>query len=87
MRPPLNTTKVEYILQELCTVGGYCLPQKRRAWLQSKPPTDIDTFADAVMRAEGLDPDSHKRLREGVLAIIAKHWKDEDVEGSEQDSS
>ena len=82
MRSPLDAAKVEYILYELCTVGGYCLPPNRREWLKNKPPTDIESFADAVIRAEGLDPQAEKRLRRGVIEIIIKHWKDEDDEAA-----
>jgi len=79
MRPPLDPAKVGHILYELCTVGGYCLPRNQRARLQGRPPPDIDAFADAVMRAEALDPHAEKRRREGVIRIIAKHWKDDEA--------
>jgi hypothetical protein len=43
-------------LQELCVKFGYCLsPEDQQAILASSP-VDADAFVDAVLTAEGRDP-------------------------------
>ncbi|MCV2393903.1 hypothetical protein OEB99_06250 [Actinotalea sp. M2MS4P-6] len=44
------------LLDDLCVRLGYCLPPEDRQRLIDDPPTSVDAFTDAVVRAEGLDP-------------------------------
>ena len=60
---------------------GFCLPPDEQARLRESPPTDVDAFTDAVIRAEGLDPhaDVPRHLRRDMRERVAKHfWKAED---------
>ena len=74
--------KIEALLYELCVVLGFCLPPDAIARLMSNPPVNADEFADAVIRAEGLDPDSDipLNLRRDVRNRVAKHFKDAEDE-------
>ena len=52
---------------------GYCLPPSEQDAILSAPPTDADAFVDAVLVAEGLDPDSiTKPQRSRMIEIVAK---------------
>jgi hypothetical protein len=78
--------KIEALLYELCVVLGFCLPPDVQARLKSNPPSDIDEFADAVIRAEGLDPytDIPLHLRRDVRDRVAKHFRQREDEFSKQ---
>jgi hypothetical protein len=71
-----SSRQVELLLQELCVVLGFCLPPEVNARLMREPPTDVDEFTDAVIRAEGLDPyaDIPLHLRRDVRARVVKHF-------------
>jgi hypothetical protein len=73
----LSPHQTHVLLDELCIDLGFCLPPKDIARLESNPPTDINAFATAVIRAEGLDPDRDVplHLRRDIKARIAKHFK------------
>jgi hypothetical protein len=44
------------LLYRLCVELGFCLPPADRERLERQGPEDVVAFADAVYRAEGLDP-------------------------------
>jgi hypothetical protein len=68
---------VGHLLYELCTKLGYCLPADEESRLVEAPPTDIDSFTDAVIRVEGLDPAAmDKRRRQEVRDRVARHFGD-----------
>jgi len=73
MSPP----QAEALLAELCVVLGFCLPPDEQVRLRESPPTDVDAFTDAVIRAEGLDPhvDIPRHLRRDVRARVAEHFR------------
>ena len=43
-------------LGDLCVRLGFCLPPLVIDAFKTDPPWGVDTFVDAVIRAEGLDP-------------------------------
>jgi hypothetical protein len=49
-------TKVDRLLAELCAEMGFCLRSEDQTRLQEQVPSSVDSFADAVFLAEGLDP-------------------------------
>ena len=69
-----NRTKVERLLDQLCTDLGFCLPAREYAQLQKMLPMTIDGFTDAVFRAEGMEPQIKTELRKQVRERIAKHF-------------
>jgi hypothetical protein len=73
----LSPVQVEALLYELCVVLGFCLPPDEQARLREFPPADADAFADAVIRAEGLDPhtDIPRQLRRDMRARVAEHFR------------
>ena len=52
----LTRRQAEILLDDLCQRLGFCLPPSEYAALRDQPPSDARAFADAVFRAEGLDP-------------------------------
>lgn len=65
MRVP-RPQAVEWLLKQLCTRYGFCLPEPARAELIESPPTDSATFTAAIFRAEGMNPGEHPRLARAV---------------------
>ena len=64
---------LEKALDDLFFILGFCLPPDEKAKLRTDPPSGVDEFTDAVIRAEGMDPvyidsDLRRRLREIVAA-------------------
>ena len=70
---PDLATRVQRLLDELCTDLGFCLPPSEQIRMCSAPPLESDAFTDAVFIAEGMDPSLHKQLRRTVRAKIATH--------------
>lgn len=59
------------LLNQLCVTLGFCLQADDLASLRTNPPTGVDAFADAVIRAEGLDPVTiDSGLRSQVLDVV-----------------
>jgi hypothetical protein len=78
----LSPIQVERLLYDLCTIYGYCLPPGEQARLRDSPPTEADAFTDAVIRAEGLNPDVDVpvRSRRQMKATVAEHFRKADDE-------
>jgi hypothetical protein len=70
----LSETEVELLLHELCVRLGFCLPQAAWQQLEREPPTEVETFADAVYAAEGADPNERPHIRRQVCECIAAHF-------------
>ncbi len=73
----MSSAQVEALLYELCVVLGFCLPPDEQARLRESPPTDVDAFTDAVIRAEGLDPhaDIPLHMRRDIRSRVAEHFR------------
>jgi len=73
----MSLAQVEALLYELCAVLGFCLPPDEQARLRESPPSDVDAFTEAVIRAEGLDPEADIPLHLGrdVRARVAEHFR------------
>lgn len=69
---------VGHLLYELCTELGFSLTPEAQARLIEDPSSNVDTFTDAVLVAEGLDPVIvQKRIRLRVQEVVARHWAGE----------
>jgi len=63
------------LLKKLCVDLGFCLPPDIQRKLQETPPADIDAFTDAVVEAEGFDPEyMDRRLRSQVRQLVAESF-------------
>ncbi|MEU2371254.1 hypothetical protein ACPCIX_04850 [Streptomyces pseudogriseolus] len=67
--------EVGELLYELCVDLGFCLPPDDMRRLKEAPPTDADSFTDAVFAAEGMDPAAHDELREQVREAVDRHMR------------
>jgi len=73
----MDGVDVEHLLYELCVSFGLCLPPEEAQSLVAAPPTDVDSFTDAVLAAEGMDPLlADKPLRQQVRERIARAFRD-----------
>ncbi len=70
------TVDIAYLLYEACTKLGYCLPPNEQRRLIERSHDDVDSFTDAVLRAEGLDPTLEDReQRKALLKLVARHFR------------
>lgn len=70
----LSKAQVKALLYELCVRLGFCLPAADQRRLECEPPVEVDSFADAVFVAEGMDPQAHPGLKKQVCLCIAAHF-------------
>ena len=69
----LESRAIQFLLDELCTTLGLCLPPDAHDALATHPPPDPEAFTDAVLRAEGLDPlTTDRRLYRDTLTLVRK---------------
>lgn len=69
------TVDVGHLLHELCTKLGYCLAPADQEHLVAEPPSTPAAFVDAVIRAEGLDPETmDRRNMLAVESLVDKHF-------------
>ena len=55
---------------------GYCLPYVSEVRLLENPPQSIDAYTDAVLRAEGFDPNTASRkVWRDVRACVARYFR------------
>jgi len=57
-----TATDIAWLLEDLCTDLGFCLPEDAEQRLRSQPPPEAGMFASAVLWAEGINPSSHRSL-------------------------
>ena len=75
----LNPAEVESLLSKLCIDLGFCLAPEAENRLREKPPTDVNTFTDAVFVAEGLDPQhADRNLYRQVLEVVGTAFENHD---------
>lgn len=75
MNVQLSEPDAYCLLYALCACLGFCLPPEATERLRVNPPPDVCGFADAVFRAEGLDPETadrhlYRQVREMVAAAF-----------------
>ena len=68
--------RVAFLLEELCTRHGFCLPPLETQRIADNPPGNPDAFAQEVFRVEGLDPQSEPDLYRTVRATIENAFPD-----------
>jgi len=79
---PKRASRAEGALGELCAKLGYCLPPDDQEAILSNPPPDADAFVDAVLIAEGRDPNlMTKQERRPMLDIVGEWAVYDDARG------
>ena len=72
-----KTPDVGRLLSELCDKLGFTLPADPAAQLPNSPHPGIDALTDAVLLAEGLDPQqADEELRKQVRDCVARYLKE-----------
>ncbi|MGK5672489.1 hypothetical protein ACSNOB_06555 [Micromonospora sp. URMC 106] len=64
---------VQRLLDELCIKLGFCLPPEENRRLRESPPGEVDSFTDAVFKAEGMGDMSYTDLRRQVREVVGQH--------------
>ncbi|GAA4078810.1 hypothetical protein [Actinomadura miaoliensis] len=70
--PQLSPEEVASLLYDLCVELGFCLSPEDQAALRTSPPTDVDSFAEAVFQAEGMNPSANEHLWHQVRHMVAR---------------
>jgi hypothetical protein len=82
-----NPSEIGLLLAELCVKLGFCLPPEEQATLEGSPPPGVDALTDAVLLAEGFDPQHiGAELRQQVRDVVAK-YVEEATAGSTDESA
>ena len=72
-KTPTVESRAELALSELCSQLGYCLPPNEQEGILANPPKDAEAFVDAVLTAEGRDPNVVvKQDRRPMLDIVSR---------------
>ncbi|MDE0855968.1 MAG: hypothetical protein OSA97_16260 [Nevskia sp.] len=72
MNERLIESDVQWLLDELCLRLGYCLQPAQQAMLRNNPPLSANAFVDAVLVAEGLQPELvGKERRRQIMNIVS----------------
>jgi len=67
----LSRRQVEFLLHDLCVIYGLCLAPTEWDRLLAETPSDPESFALAIFRAEGMEPaPSWRELYRKVLARV-----------------
>ena len=70
---PSRPSNPQLALDELCVKLGYCIPPHEQQAILDAVPADADAFVDAVVRAEGLDPERMtKDERRPMVEIVTR---------------
>ena len=67
--------QIVYLLGELCSRFGFCLSPDQYDGLVATPPSDAESFTEAVFRAEGLGPDSEPKLWRQAYELVARTFR------------
>ena len=71
-----NLTDVHWLLIDLCSNGGYCDASRHPERFVPLVAEGPETFADAVLVVEGLDPETmDKRQRRGVVSFVTERFE------------
>ncbi len=74
MKCPLSASEIDWLLHQACVDLGYCLPPIENERIRNNPPATTDKFTDAIMVAEGLEPQYNSKLRKSLRALVANYF-------------
>jgi hypothetical protein len=69
-----SQSRAELALGDMCRELGYCLPPDEQDAILMNPPQDAEAFVDAVLIAEGRNPDLILRQDRRPLLDIVNRW-------------
>ena len=69
----MHSVDVEQLRYELCVEVGFCLDPEPHQALIDNPPSGVEEFTDAVIRAEGREPQQLRpNIREQVRVRVER---------------
>ena len=80
----LSEGEVASLLERLCVELGFCVPPQERGRFADRPPADVPSFVEAVLRAEGLEP-AHvdQQLRRAVESLVSQAFRRASLRGAD----
>ena len=77
----LDEKAMQSLLSKLCVDLGFCLDPEKENFILKSPPDSVESFADVVFIAEGLDPEQadrrlYKRVRDVVADAFQKYYEE-----------
>jgi len=75
----MTRERMRRLLDELCIELGFCIPPKVKAELMENPPVDETACVNAVIRAEGLEPEQVAlTMFRDMKARARRYYKEEE---------
>ena len=74
MKHQTQKERVEWLLNDLCVQLGYSMAVRQPEKFESLVAEGPESFADAVLVIEGLDPQVEKHLRQAVRSFVAQRF-------------
>jgi hypothetical protein len=71
---PKPETRVEALLWDICVRYGFCLRPDDMEALIAAPPPDVNSFVDAILVAEGMDPLLCEKDIRNFLSEAVRDW-------------
>ena len=78
----VDSKRVAWLLEELCTELGHCSAARDQARFESLVGRGADAFADAVLAAEGINPEHDKEARRELRSFVGERFARWDAEGA-----
>ena len=69
-----DSTQVYWLLGDLCVQLGHCSAAREQERFEQLVSSGPDAFADAVLIAEGINPEYEKHLRREVRDFVAARF-------------
>jgi hypothetical protein len=74
MKEQTADERLAWLLRDLCTQLGYSMAVRDPARFRRLVALGAEVFADAVLVAEGLDPELDKQLRRSVREFVSERF-------------
>jgi hypothetical protein len=71
-RNPTPTDRLNWLLGDMCTQLGFCSRVTAEELLAQGGPVTPQSFAVAILRAEGMNPEYHEKWRHELEARFQK---------------
>ena len=76
--PPIER-ELTYLLADLCTNWGWCIPPQEAEQICRLHELDADTFAERVVAAEGLNPEYEPKFVRKIAAKFRERFGSDSI--------
>ena len=78
----VDSKRVGWLLQDLCTQLGHCSAAREPSRFEEMVASGPAAFADAILAAEGINPEYEPAMRRDVQSFVAERFARWDAEGA-----